>query len=197
MSDRYSLVHCWLISGVTKIQGHPAIGILCLHFVTMAQQSCNRPGAFPDTFSGHFFQAVTGLFCRQGFVRLRGAGDVQNLVKVFLLRVALFLRITGMLSDLRLLVCFVFGGAAIVFGVFSFPALTSGGGGNASVVSQAEFEAVFNQELTYCLEKPKDINCQCFANKSGTILADKSPRVFGAVYADKQELARSQAERSC
>lgn len=101
-----------------------------------------------------------------------------------------------MTGDLRLLAFMLFGGAAIVYGVFSFPALTSGGGGNTTV-SQAEFEAVFNQELTYCLEKPADINCQCFANKSGVILSDRSPRTFGAEYADKQELARSQAELSC
>lgn len=102
-----------------------------------------------------------------------------------------------MASDYRLLICLVFGGAAIVYGVFSFPALTSGGSGSSSSITPAEFEAVFNQEMDHCLERPDDMNCQCFANLSGTILADKTPRVFGAVYADKQELARSQAERSC
>lgn len=102
-----------------------------------------------------------------------------------------------MTSDYRLLAFILIGGAAIVYGVFSFPALTSGGSGTSSIISQAEFEAVFSQELDYCTARPDDINCQCFANVSGTILADRTPRVFGAVYADKQELARGQAERSC
>ncbi|WP_223423705.1 hypothetical protein [Tateyamaria pelophila] len=102
-----------------------------------------------------------------------------------------------MASDYRILIPLVLGGAGVVYGVFLFPALTSGGSGSSRAVTPEEFEAVFNQELDYCLERPNGLNCQCFANMSGTILADKAPKVFGAVYADKQELARGQAERSC
>ncbi len=100
-------------------------------------------------------------------------------------------------NDFRLLFFSVLAGAGVVFTVFSFPALTTGGGFVVPGATEAEFEAVFSQELSYCERQPGDINCQCFANVSGVILADNAPRVPGARYADKQDLARGQAANSC
>lgn len=100
-------------------------------------------------------------------------------------------------GDYRILLSLVLGGAVVVYCIFLFPALTSGDAGGSAEVSQAEFDAVVSQEMAFCLGQSSDMNCQCFAKMSGTIQVHDEPRVFGAVYADKQELARGQAEHSC
>lgn len=100
-------------------------------------------------------------------------------------------------QDYRILLFAVLFGGAVIAVVFSFPALTTGGGTTAAGVSQADFEAAFSQELSYCQRQPQALDCQCFAGISGTILADNQPRVSGARYADKQDLARGQATSSC
>ncbi len=99
--------------------------------------------------------------------------------------------------DHRIVVFVLFVGTAVVFVVFSMPALTSGGNQGSSGVSQAEFDAVFTQELAYCRAQPDAINCRCFANRSGIILTYKQPKVRGAVYAEKSALARGQAAQGC
>jgi hypothetical protein len=88
-------------------------------------------------------------------------------------------------------------GSAILYGVFLFPALTSGGNAKSTNVSQLEFDAVVGQELEYCRTQPDGINCECFANISGNVLVHDTPRVFGVFYADQQDLARGQAANSC
>ncbi|WP_299628303.1 hypothetical protein [uncultured Tateyamaria sp.] len=99
--------------------------------------------------------------------------------------------------EFRMFLYAVLVGGAIIGVVFSFPSLTTGGGTLSAGVSQAEFEAAFGQELAYCQAQPDAVDCRCFANISGLILADAEPRVPGARYADKEELARGQAARSC
>ena len=87
--------------------------------------------------------------------------------------------------------------ALVAYGIFLFPALTSGGNAKSTGVNQARFDAVFNEEMNYCRSQSKDSNCRCFASISGNIMLQNTPRVPGAVYADKRELARGQAARSC
>lgn len=99
--------------------------------------------------------------------------------------------------DYRFCLYVILAGAAAIYGVFLVPPLTTGGNAGLTGISQTKFDETVSQELTYCLEQPNDINCRCFANLSGAILAHNEPRVPGAVYADKQELARGQATGSC
>ncbi|MDJ0820928.1 MAG: hypothetical protein QNJ09_03830 [Paracoccaceae bacterium] len=100
-------------------------------------------------------------------------------------------------QDYRLYLGVILTGGLIVFGVSFFPALTTGGSGSATSSFGPQYEAVFRAELDCCRENADDVNCRCFANISGIIQADTRPRVPGAVYADKQELARWQAAKSC
>ncbi|MFT6022326.1 MAG: hypothetical protein ACI9PY_000435 [Ascidiaceihabitans sp.] len=102
-----------------------------------------------------------------------------------------------MLKEFRMVLYLILGGSAVLYAVFSMPALTNGGTSNSLGVSQAEFDTAVTQELAFCQNQPDDINCPCFANLSGTILTDKEPRVRGAIYADKLELARGQAAATC
>ena len=102
-----------------------------------------------------------------------------------------------MLHDFRILCFAMMVSAAVISIVFSFPALTTRDGIGASETTQADFEAVFSQEYSFCEGQPEEINCQCFASVSRTILADNGPRVRGARYANKQDLARGQAADSC
>jgi hypothetical protein len=87
--------------------------------------------------------------------------------------------------------------AAVTYGVFQFPPLTSGGNASSTDLSQASFDAIISEELEHCRANPGAINCRCFANISGNIMGHAEPRVAGAVYADKRELARGQAGDSC
>ena len=102
-----------------------------------------------------------------------------------------------MLHDHRILLSVVLAGAALVYGVFLFPPLTTGGNASVTGLSQTKFDAVISQELTYCRGQPNDINCQCFVKLSAAILAHNEPRVPGAVYVGKRQLARGQAANAC
>ena len=87
--------------------------------------------------------------------------------------------------------------AAAVYGAFSATPLTTVQESSENTVSPEEFERTVSQEYTHCRSRGDGVNCACFANKSGTILTSNAPRMRGMVYADKQDLARMQAERSC
>ena len=99
--------------------------------------------------------------------------------------------------EIRISLAVILTVSVIVYTVFFFPALTAGGYGNAKGVSEAEFAAVFAEELAYCRAQPDAVNCRCFAGVSGTIIVHKTPRVPTAIYADRKELARGQASASC
>ena len=99
--------------------------------------------------------------------------------------------------DYRILCYVILISTAVILGIFSVPPLTSGGTRTKNGVSQATFDATVSQELAYCQTQPEDINCRCFANISVAILTHNEPRVLGATYADKQELARGQAGHTC
>ena len=93
--------------------------------------------------------------------------------------------------------CVISGGVVVMYGVFSVPALTSGSISMSFGGSQAELDTAISEELDYCRNQVNNFSCQCFSKLSGTILAHSEPRVHGVVYADKQQLARGQASRSC
>lgn len=86
---------------------------------------------------------------------------------------------------------------AIIYLIFMMPPLTSGGGGPLPGVSQAELEQAVNAEYAYCRASDTNVDCACFAQKSGVILSSNGPRVQGLVYAEKRDLARGQAEDGC
>ncbi|MEH6522551.1 hypothetical protein [Sulfitobacter sp.] len=100
-------------------------------------------------------------------------------------------------NDYRFYLYVVLAGGAAIYGVSLAPPLTTGGNAGMTGISQTKFDETVSQELTYCLEQANEIDCRCFANLSGVILAHNEPRVPGAVYADKQELARGQATGTC
>ena len=87
-----------------------------------------------------------------------------------------------------------FGGAATLALVFSFAPLTGGG---SSATKSEEYVIQATAERTYCSSNLSDVNCVCFGRISGQILSDKQPKVPGAYYASKQDLARGQALKSC
>ena len=99
--------------------------------------------------------------------------------------------------NVRILLYAVLVGASVIALIFSFPSLTTPDVASISGGTKEELEAVFDQELSFCESQPDNINCQCFANISRVILSDNEPRVPGARYADKQDLARGQAADSC
>ncbi|MDF3500563.1 MULTISPECIES: hypothetical protein [unclassified Sulfitobacter] len=99
--------------------------------------------------------------------------------------------------NFRILFFMLIGGAAVVYGVFQVPPLTSGGSGGASGANEAEFNAAVSEELAFCQAQPDAVNCRCFATKSAIIRSHQQPRVPTAVYADKETLARGQAAQGC
>ena len=99
--------------------------------------------------------------------------------------------------NVRVLLYAVLVSAFVIALIFSFPSLTTPDTESISGGIQGELEAVFDQELSFCASQPDNVNCQCFANISRVILSDNEPRVPGARYADKLDLARGQAADSC
>lgn len=102
-----------------------------------------------------------------------------------------------MQHDYRIAIIVLIVGAAVTYGVFSTPSLMTTSAPSQSNVSQEEFNATVSRELAYCQGNTENINCRCFANKSGAILTETRPRIRNAVYADQTELARGQAANSC
>jgi hypothetical protein len=99
--------------------------------------------------------------------------------------------------DYRIVLFVLIAGTAATFGVFSAPTLTTTNTRNPTGVSEQEFNRTLSQEFSYCQLNKTDVNCGCFARKSGTILTEKQPRVRNARYMDQTALARSQATHSC
>ena len=102
-----------------------------------------------------------------------------------------------MLRENRIYAVMVLAGAGALVLVFSFPALTTPEGPVGSGRSPEEVEAVLAQERDFCEAQPKSMDCRCFAGVAGTVLLDNEPRVPGATYADKTDLAREQAADKC
>lgn len=86
---------------------------------------------------------------------------------------------------------------AIVLGVSQLPPLTTGGTQASSGFSKAEVQEVIAQELAHCEANAAEVDCGCFAGVSGYILSNPEAKVPSARYADRLELARGQASRSC
>ena len=88
------------------------------------------------------------------------------------------------------------GSGSIVAAVFTMPALTQGGGTSYSNGSPA-FRKAVEQELSYCSGAGLDVDCACFAQKSGHIMTHKRIQGGSHSYAHKKDLARGQAVDNC
>lgn len=88
-------------------------------------------------------------------------------------------------------------GSGAVFGVFTFPPLTSAGGSSFSGSDQAGFEQAINAELSFCSGLDERINCACFAQTSATIQSYDHEQIPGLLYMEQLGLARIQAAQSC
>lgn len=102
-----------------------------------------------------------------------------------------------MFTEKRVAIGVLFAAGLIAFAVSWFPALTTGGGAAVVTVSAEEFQKIVTQEQDHCKDNLEGVNCACFGGVSGMIQADQAPRVPSARYANKQDLARSQAEDKC
>ncbi len=84
-------------------------------------------------------------------------------------------------------------GAAVTIG-FTFPPLTTSTG---VAVTKAETQAKMKKAMAYWQSSLDSVNCRCFSQKAGQVLAHDSPQVFGFNYAEQSELARDQASGAC
>lgn len=87
-------------------------------------------------------------------------------------------------------------GAAIAIG-FSLPPLTSGGTSSSIGVNEAVYRAHVQSERSYCEANRSDVNCKCFAQRSGVVQSFEQPQVRGFTYAEQKSLARAQAAKIC
>ncbi|MEL6959198.1 MAG: hypothetical protein AAGL89_09645 [Pseudomonadota bacterium] len=87
---------------------------------------------------------------------------------------------------------------AWITGIVSLvPALDSGGFSPLALIPQDEFDLLVEGEQNHCDAFLEGVNCECFADISGIIQANPSPRVPDAFYADQRDLARWQAQDKC
>lgn len=98
-----------------------------------------------------------------------------------------------MRGDYSVSVYVVSGVAAALLVGFSLPPLLPRG---ASSTSEKQVRIV-NEEQNFCEANLDRVNCECFANTAGYILAQDSAPVPGMVYVERTELARGQATRTC
>ena len=102
-----------------------------------------------------------------------------------------------MFRDLPLLVILILGGAVVVTLVSRVQPLTNSGESSSRSLNQIEYQAEYDKELKFCRSQPDGRNCKCAAKISGSIVADNEPRVRGAIYVDRTDLARGQAKSIC
>ena len=101
------------------------------------------------------------------------------------------------MQNVRLYVGLLLGSALAVWATSFVPALTSASTVANSELDEAAFGQAFSQELDYCRAEMEDLNCRCFANVAGVVIASEQPSVPGARYPDRLDLARVQASDRC
>lgn len=89
-------------------------------------------------------------------------------------------------------------GGGIIYVIFMMPPLTNPDSALSSTgTSAAQVEAIMVTERAFCERQPEAVDCRCFAKRAGAVLSHNQPQVPGATYANRQQLARGQAMRSC
>ena len=101
------------------------------------------------------------------------------------------------MQNARLYVGLLLGSAFAVWAASFLPTLTTSTTANNGLQDQAVFEQAYAEELSYCRAEEEDLNCRCFANVSGVVIASEQLRVPGARYPDRLEIARIQASDRC
>lgn len=84
----------------------------------------------------------------------------------------------------------------LVMGVQMFPPLTQGGLPRSGPPPVGA-EAAPADPAAWCRSTLTGVNCACFAQKAAEVMSAPHAPVQGMVYADRWELARAQASRSC
>lgn len=97
----------------------------------------------------------------------------------------------------KILLVFIVIVPAAVYGAFSMPPLTTGGGGGLAGVTREEYDQAVIEEYDFCRRTVSDTNCECYAHRSGIVMAYRATQVPGLTYADRQQLARDQAAQAC
>lgn len=77
---------------------------------------------------------------------------------------------------------------------FSLPALTVGSSGGTR---DEVFQAVVQEERRYCQTALQDVDCLCFASRSGYVIEQDRPRAQGYWYPERVDFARRQAVSAC
>ena len=101
------------------------------------------------------------------------------------------------MQNVRLYAGLLLGSALAVWSASFMPALTSPTTVTEIELDEAVFEKAYSQELDYCRNESEEVNCRCFANVAGVVIASEQPRVPGARYPDRLDLARVQASDRC
>jgi len=101
-----------------------------------------------------------------------------------------------MFSEYLIPATVLLGGGSIVAAIFTLPALTQGGGANYKDGS-TEFRELVQQELSYCSGTLRNVDCVCFAQKSGHIMTHKRIETGTYTFPLKKDLARGQAVGTC
>jgi len=102
-----------------------------------------------------------------------------------------------MIRNLRLYIALVAIVPAAIYAGSFVPQLTTAGGINNGVEDQAAYEAAFTKEYSYCMDNMDDLDCRCFADIAGVVIASAPERIPGAKYPSQSDLARWQASESC
>ncbi|WP_299611851.1 hypothetical protein [uncultured Tateyamaria sp.] len=100
-------------------------------------------------------------------------------------------------SDIRIYVIMIAIGGALIFAVSFVPPLTTGGLALAPGVTQEDFDDAVARELKHCQSLDADLDCQCYADVSGYVLAQETAPIPFTRSMDQTELARRQAAPRC
>lgn len=88
-------------------------------------------------------------------------------------------------------------GGAISAGVSTFAPLSTWEVPTEKTQTVAVRSSAFEDSLAMCRAQLSGVDCGCFAQKSSEILKSDAKRSMGWSYANKWELARMQATKSC
>ena len=102
-----------------------------------------------------------------------------------------------MTSETSIALAVFFGGALIVAGASLFPPLDAWETPQAPAESDLPAGVADDGGYAYCRKALTGVNCTCFADKAVHILSRTERQLPGWTYADRWDLARSQARNAC
>ncbi len=102
-----------------------------------------------------------------------------------------------MTSEVSIALAVLFGGGLFIAGVSRVAPLTAWESPVPTRQISEKHEAAKDGGYAHCRAELSGVDCECFSQKASQILQEDNQQIAGWTYADKWDLAKSQATAAC